>query len=89
MIAALIGHGVSPGPAAGLAWWLPFVTNPRHPRSLSWMTSTLALPLQFRASRMGAALLEWRHIPVRLTGNVMDIPVTGSSSPKPAAGCAR
>jgi exosortase len=34
----------------------------------------MTLPLQFRASRLGAALLEWRNIPVRLTGNVIMVP---------------
>jgi exosortase len=34
----------------------------------------LALPLQLQASRMGAALLEWRQIPVRVAGNVILLP---------------
>ena len=34
----------------------------------------MALPLQFKASRMGAALLEMRNVPIRLTGNVIRIP---------------
>ena len=36
--------------------------------------SSLALPLQFRASAMGASLLEWRGIPVFLNGNVIMLP---------------
>ena len=35
---------------------------------------SLALPLQLEASKMGAALLEWRYVPVRLSGNVVQIP---------------
>ena len=36
--------------------------------------SSIAFPLQLQASRMGAALLEWRHIPVLLQGNVIHLP---------------
>jgi exosortase len=35
---------------------------------------SIALPLQFQASRMGAAMLEWRHVPVLLQGNVIYLP---------------
>ena len=38
------------------------------------ITQALALPLQFKASQMGAALLKMREVPVRLTGNVIRIP---------------
>jgi exosortase len=38
------------------------------------VTQALALPLQFKASKMGAALLEMRNVPVRLTGNVIQLP---------------
>lgn len=75
MIAALIGLVVyHRGVQQVLAWWLPFVLLILAIPLPELVTSTLALPLQFRASRMGAALLEWRHIPVRLTGNIIDIP---------------
>ena len=36
--------------------------------------NTVALPLQFTASKIGAGLLAWRKIPVLLTGNVIRIP---------------
>ena len=57
-----------------LRWWLPI--------TLLWLsiplpelvTSTLALPLQFQASEMGASLLGWRGIPVLLNGNVIMLP---------------
>ncbi len=38
------------------------------------ITQAIALPLQFKASQMGAALLRMRDVPVRLTGNVIRIP---------------
>jgi exosortase len=55
-------------------WWLPvglvFLSVPLPEIVLS----ALALPLQFKASQMGAALLEWRHVPVQLAGNVINLP---------------
>lgn len=55
-------------------WWLPttlvFLSIPLPVVVLG----SLALPLQFQASMIGAALLEWRHVPVMLNGNVMQIP---------------
>jgi exosortase len=56
------------------AWWLPFTLLVLSIPLPELVTSTLALPLQFRASRMGAALLEWRDIPVRLDGNIIHLP---------------
>lgn len=38
------------------------------------ITSTIALPLQFLASKFGAALLAWRDVPVALTGNIIMLP---------------
>jgi exosortase len=57
-----------------LRWWLPCALLLLSIPLPSIITSTLALPLQFEASKMGAALLELRHVPVRLTGNVILIP---------------
>lgn len=57
-----------------LHWWLPFTLMFL---SIPWpalITTTLALPLQFQASRMGAALLAMRDIPVQLSGNVIALP---------------
>lgn len=55
-------------------WWLPlsllFLSIPLP----AVILGSLALPLQFKASQMGAALLEWRHIPVLLSGNVIHLP---------------
>jgi exosortase len=57
-----------------LTWWLPFLLLTLSIPLPELITSTLALPLQFRASKLGAALLEWRHVPVRLSGNILEIP---------------
>lgn len=55
-------------------WWLPatllFLSIPLPVLVLN----TLAMPLQFQASQLGAALLEWRHVPVLLSGNVIHLP---------------
>jgi exosortase len=55
-------------------WWLPFALVCLSIPLPELITQTLALPLQFRASRMGAALLEMRNVPVRLAGNVIQLP---------------
>ncbi|MGH7503812.1 MAG: exosortase/archaeosortase family protein [Longimicrobiales bacterium] len=74
-LVALIGGVVfMAGFAQVRRWWLPV--------ALLWLSlplpeivlSSLALPLQFRASHLGAALLDWRHVPVHLTGNVIQLP---------------
>ncbi len=57
-----------------LHWWLPASLLLLSVPLPDVVLSSLALPLQFKASQMGAALLEWRNIPVRLTGNVIQIP---------------
>jgi exosortase len=55
-------------------WTLPLLLLCLSIPLPSLITTTLALPLQFKASAMGATLLEWRHVPVRLTGNVILLP---------------
>ncbi len=75
MLGAIIGVIVA---ARGLrqlrVWWLPatliFLSVPLP----AVVLGTLALPLQLAASRMGAALLEWRQVPVLLAGNVIHLP---------------
>lgn len=57
-----------------LSWWLPFLLFSMAIPLPEVIKSAMTLPLQFRASRMGAALLEWRHIPVELNGNVIQVP---------------
>ena len=57
-----------------LAWWLPVTLIALAMPLPEIILSALALPLQMQASRIGAALLEWRQVPVVLTGNVLRIP---------------
>jgi exosortase len=57
-----------------LAWWLPFTLLALSIPLPSLITTTLALPLQLKASAMGATLLELRHVPVLLQGNVILLP---------------
>jgi exosortase len=57
-----------------LRWWLPFLLACLSIPLPELITQALALPLQFKASEMGAALLRWREIPVLLTGNVIRLP---------------
>ena len=54
-------------------WWLPFSLLLLSIPLPALITNKLAIPLQFRASKYGYALIEWRHIPVRQQGNVIVI----------------
>ncbi len=55
-------------------WWLPVALIVLSVPLPSVIMSTLALPLQLKASQMGATLLVWRDVPVNLAGNVIHIP---------------
>jgi len=57
-----------------LRWWLPFTLVCLSIPLPELVTQALALPLQFKASRMGAAMLEMRGVPVHLMGNVIQLP---------------
>ena len=57
-----------------IRWWLPFALICLSIPLPELITQKLALPLQFKASQMGAALLEMRNVPVRLAGNVIQLP---------------
>jgi exosortase len=57
-----------------IRWWLPFTLAALSVPLPELVTQALALPLQFQASKMGAALLEMRQVPVLLTGNVIRLP---------------
>jgi exosortase len=57
-----------------LRWWLPFALVVLSVPLPAIVLNAIALPLQFKASQIGTSLLEWRHVPVRLTGNVIRIP---------------
>jgi len=55
-------------------WWLPAALLVLSVPIPDVVLSTIALPLQLQASEMGASLLEWRHVPVQLAGNVIYLP---------------
>ena len=75
IVMALVGITIiSFGARQVLHWWLPFVLGSLSIPLPELVTQALALPLQFKASQMGAALLEMRDVPVRLTGNVIRLP---------------
>lgn len=57
-----------------LRWWLPIVLFTLSIPLPAIITNTIALPLQFKASQLGASLLDARHVPVRLSGNVIMLP---------------
>jgi exosortase len=56
------------------AWWLPVTLIALSVPLPSVVLGSLALPLQFKASQLGAWLLQTRHVPVRLAGNVIYLP---------------
>lgn len=57
-----------------LRWWLPFALFVLSVPLPAIVLNAVALPLQLKASQIGARLLEWRHVPVHLSGNVIRIP---------------
>jgi exosortase len=75
MVIALVGLTVYQfGFRQLIRWWLPFALICLSIPLPELVTQALALPLQFKASQMGAALLEMRNVPVRLTGNIIHLP---------------
>ena len=57
-----------------LHWWLPVTLMVLAVPLPTVVLGSLALPLQLQASQFGAALLESRHVPVLLSGNVIHLP---------------
>jgi exosortase len=55
-------------------WWLPFALLSLSIPLPALVTNAITLPLQFKASALGAALLAWRDVPVQLAGNVIQLP---------------
>lgn len=55
-------------------WWLPFALVCLAIPLPELIIQALALPLQFKASQMGAALLHLRDVPVALSGNIIRLP---------------
>lgn len=62
------------GVRQAVAWWLPITLIALSIPLPEIVLNAIALPLQFKASQIGAALLEARDIPVILTGNVIKVP---------------
>ena len=57
-----------------LHWWLPVTLLALSVPLPDAVTGSLALPLQLKASSLGASLLSWRGLPVELDGNVIRLP---------------
>lgn len=55
-------------------WWLPLALLALSVPLPEIVLGGLALPLQFKASELGAAMLSTRGIPVHLDGNVIRLP---------------
>jgi len=55
-------------------WWLPIVLLPLAIPLPAIVTNILANPLQFKASQWATTMIRWRQIPVRTSGNVINIP---------------
>jgi exosortase len=57
-----------------VAWWLPATLLALSVPLPDAILGSLALPLQLKASSLGATLLSWRGLPVHLDGNVIRLP---------------
>ena len=57
-----------------VAWWLPAALLALSVPLPEVVLGSIALPLQLKASSLGAALLSWRGLPVQLDGNVIRLP---------------
>ena len=55
-------------------WWLPFTLAALSVPLPATVLNAIAIPLQLKASQMGASMLQWRYVPVHLSGNVLRIP---------------
>ncbi|MFQ5747059.1 MAG: exosortase/archaeosortase family protein [Gemmatimonadota bacterium] len=56
------------------AWWLPFALMVFTIPLPEVVLGSLTLPLQLLASRIAVAMLDFRHIPVGLAGNIIILP---------------
>ena len=75
MLLALVGLVVYyAGVRRALAWWLPFTILGLSVPLPEVLLNSIAMPLQLQASAMGASLLESRHVPAMLQGNVIQLP---------------
>src|SRR6185436_8137054 len=71
-IMALIIYWI--GPRQLLRWWLSLLLIILSVPLPEVLLGSLAFPLQLKASQWGTALLQARHVPVRLAGNVLYLP---------------
>jgi exosortase len=55
-------------------WWLPALLLILSVPVPVVLLGSLSFPLQLKASQLGATLLESRHVPVQLAGNVIHLP---------------
>ena len=55
-------------------WWLPLTLSALSIPLPAVVVSSLSLPLQLKASQLGAELLRARHVPVLLAGNIIHLP---------------
>lgn len=55
-------------------WWLPLALLALSVPLPAIVLTSLAFPLQLKASQLGAMLLEARYVPVQLAGNVIHLP---------------
>jgi exosortase len=55
-------------------WWLPLGLVALSIPLPAVILGSLALPLQFKASQLGAHMLASRHVPVALSGNIIHLP---------------
>jgi len=55
-------------------WWLPASLLVLSVPVPAVVLGSVAFPLQLKASQFGASLLAWRHVPVQLAGNVINLP---------------
>lgn len=79
MRASLLGAGIGLVVFLGglrqlLHWWLPTTLLALSIPLPAVVLGSLALPLQLKASQLGAAMLDLRHVPVRVAGNVIHLP---------------
>lgn len=75
LIGAFVGLVVFAwGARQALRWWLPISLLVLSVPLPAVILSTLALPLQLKASAIGATLLKWRDVPVVLAGNIIRLP---------------
>jgi exosortase len=79
MRASLLGAGIGlvvflGGVRQLIHWWLPTTLLALSIPLPAVVLGSLALPLQLKASQLGAAMLETRHVPVQVAGNVIHLP---------------